>query len=264
MMELSKLSDIALRVAQEAGDVVLSGWRSRFSVEKKGRTDLVTQYDLASERHIRNRLSELSPGIPIVAEELGGVLSAGRRWVCDPIDGTTNFVHGHPIWSISVGLVEDGVPVAGAVVAPALRLEWSGWVGGGAKRCGVPCTVSRTPSIVDALVATGFPYDGRDIEPSNNFGSFIRVKRAVRAVRRCGSAAIDMCFTADGTYDAYWERHLKPWDVAAGAAILMAAGGRWTALDGGAPDLREGHLLSSNGLLHEALIPLILGGHRLE
>jgi myo-inositol-1(or 4)-monophosphatase len=259
MVELAQqLATIALQVAQEASEIAAAGWRQRPQAAKKAPADLVTEYDLSTERFIRSRLDELAPDFSVMAEEEGGAVGSGPAFYCDPIDGTTNFFHGHPFWAVSIGVVDGGMPIAGAVVAPALQTTWMGWQGGGALRNGERCCVSPTPSVGDALIATGFPLD-RSREPDNNFASFARVKRAARAVRRCGSAAIDCCLVADGTYDAYWERRLHIWDVAAGSAIALAAGGRLTALDGGPPNLERGHVLLSNGRVHDQLIPLVCG-----
>jgi myo-inositol-1(or 4)-monophosphatase len=178
-------------------------------------------------------------------------------WLVDPIDGTTNFVHGHPFWCVSIGLLERGEPVLGAVVAPALGSEWTGSRDGMAFKNGVRSHVSKTDRIEQSLLATGFPRD-RTTEPDNNFSSFVRVKKAVQGVRRCGSAAIDLCLVADGTYDAYWERKLNGWDLAAGAAIVLAAGGRLSDLAGGPARIESGEIVASNGRLHDAVVALIV------
>ena len=253
-----QLARIAHLVASEAAQLLQAGFRKHPAVREKGRADLVTEYDLESERWIRQRLAELTPEIPIVAEEQGGTAAPGEAptWYCDPLDGTTNYVHGHFFFCVSIGLCEAGVPVAGAVVAPALATHWLGWQGGPALRNGEPCHVSDTGELAHALVATGFPTDRRN-PATNNFSAFTRVKPEVRGVRRCGSAAIDLCLVADGTYDAYWERRLNAWDVMAGSALVLAAGGRVSALDGAAPDLSIGHVLASNGRIHEPLSVLI-------
>ncbi len=251
-----RLAELALRVAREAGALAARGYRQRPEVQLKGRTDLVTEYDHASERLVRQRLAELRPDGAVLGEEQGGQQQAGLVWCVDPIDGTTNFVHGHPFWCVSLGALVDGAPVAGAVVAPALGLEWLGAVGEGAWRNAERCEVSATEQLERALVATGFP-QARDRAPDNNFDAFVRVKQRVQGVRRCGSAALDLCLVADGTYDAYWERALQLWDVAAGAALVLAAGGRLTSLSGGAPALERGHLVASNGRLHEPLVSLV-------
>ncbi len=248
-------ASLALEVATEAGRLLLGGYRSRPTPTEKARRDLVTEFDLQSEALIVARLSAATPTLGLVAEERGGEAKE-RSWFCDPLDGTTNFVHGHPFWAVSIGLLEQGRPVAGAVVAPALGLTWVGYRGGPAKRAGEICHVSETTELEQALVATGFPPD-RETAPQNNLDTFARVKKVVRGVRRCGSAALDMCLVADGTYDGYWERRLNAWDLAAGAAVLLSAGGQLTALDGGEVDLTTGHLIASNGRVHAALQQLI-------
>jgi myo-inositol-1(or 4)-monophosphatase len=158
---------------------------------------------------------------------------------------------------VSIGLLDHELnAIAGAVVAPCVQLEWMGAIDSGAFRNGERCEVSPIDSLDQALVGTGFPTQ-RDVAPDNNFDAFFRVKRAAGAVRRCGSAAMDVCMVADGTYDAYWERKVHPWDLAAGAAIALAAGARVTALDGSRANLRVGHVLVSNGRIHEELLPLV-------
>ncbi len=247
---------LALEVASEAGSLLLGGYRKRPAPTEKAKNDLVTEFDIKSEALIVARLSAATPQLGVVAEESGGEQKP-LSWFCDPLDGTTNFVHGHPFWSVSIGLLRDGKPVAGAVVAPALGVHWLGYAGGPALRCGEPCRVSETTNLEQSLVATGFPPD-RQTAPANNLDTFVRVQKVVRGVRRCGSAAIDLCLVADGTYDAYWERRLHAWDVAAGAAVLQSAGGKLTALDGGPVDLAVGRLIASNGYVHGALQQLIM------
>lgn len=255
-------ASLALEVATEASALLLRGYRSRPLPTEKARRDLVTEFDLQSEALIVARLSAATPTFGLVAEERGGERRA-LSWFCDPLDGTTNFVHGHPFFAVSIGLLEDGKPLAGAVVAPALGLSWQAYRGGPAKRCvlagGRPdeiCHVSETSELEQALVATGFPPD-RQTAPQNNLDSFTRVKKVVRGVRRCGSAALDMCLVADGTYDAYWERRLNAWDLAAGAAMVLSAGGKLTSLSGGEVDLTTGHLIASNGRVHDSLQRLL-------
>ena len=251
----AEYATLALEVATAAGQLLLAGHRSRPTPTEKARRDLVTEFDLRSEALIVERLRQATPELGIVAEESGGEVKP-LSWFCDPLDGTTNFVHGHPFWSVSIGVLEQGRPVAGAVVAPSLGLHWTGFEGGRAERSGQLCRVSETSSLEESLVATGFPSD-RTTAPQNNLDSFARVKKVVRGVRRCGSAAIDMCLVADGTYDAYWERRLNAWDLAAGAAVALSAGGHITALDGGPVDLSVGHLIASNGRVHAALQTLL-------
>jgi myo-inositol-1(or 4)-monophosphatase len=260
---------MALLVAEEAATLVAAGHRSRPRHDEKAPRDLVTEFDRASERLLVARLASLSPGIPVVSEEASaqdqeGKGQPGLVWYVDPLDGTTNFVHGHPFWCVAVGLMEDDRPVAGAVVAPILALRWHGFVGPAGElrrtsfRNGAPCSVSATAELGEAMVATGFPAR-RDRAPDNNFDSFVAVKRVAQAVRRCGSAAIDLCMVADGTYDGYWERALHAWDTAAASAIVLGAGGTVTALDGGAPNYHVGHVVASNGLVQAALLAVLAG-----
>jgi len=251
------LARIALSVAKQAAELLSSGYRKRPAPTEKGRADLVTEYDLASEQLIRRLLAQATPEMSIVAEEQGGTVGPGQTWFCDPLDGTTNFVHGHPFFAVSIGVGEAGVPIAGAVVAPALATHWMGFRGGRAERNAVPCSVSETEKLEHALIATGFPPSDRVTSPDNNFESFLRIKPRVRGIRRCGSAALDLCLVADGTYDAYWERRLNSWDVMAGSAIVLAGGGRLSALHGGPPDLAIGHVLASNGRVHDELLALL-------
>jgi myo-inositol-1(or 4)-monophosphatase len=249
----AELLAVALAAAREAAALVHVAWRKHPRAERKGQSELVTEYDRNAERLLRDRLRHTS--CPIVGEEEGG--SSGGElaatWYVDPIDGTTNFVHGHPFYCVAVGLVAGATPLLGAVVAPALGLEWTGIVGGRALRNGEPCAVSRVERFSDALLATGFPYD-RAESADNNFDAFVAIKKRSQAVRRCGSAALDLCLVADGTYDGYWEKKLGPWDCAGGAAIVLAAGGRVSNYGGGPVDIRTGQLLATNGRIHEDLV----------
>lgn len=265
--ERADLARIALLVAEEAAALALGGYRNRPRADKKGQHDLVTEFDRSSEELVRARLASLAPGIPVIGEEGGGTPEPGRRglvWYVDPIDGTTNFVHGHPFWCVAVGLMEDDLPIAGAVVAPAIDVKWIGWVGesespeeeGYALRNGRRCRVSSVATLDAALVATGFPAN-RDRAPQNNFDSFVAVERICQAARCTGSAAIDLCMVADGTYDAYWYRKLSPWDTAGAGAILLAAHGVITALDGDEPNYHVGHIVASNGLVHDELLRVL-------
>ncbi|HSY20643.1 MAG TPA: inositol monophosphatase family protein [Polyangiaceae bacterium] len=247
--------EVALDAARAAGELAKKGWRKHPVSTHKGRIDLVTQFDLDSEKLLRERLG-LRTRFPVVGEEGGGERAkeaGGLTWYVDPIDGTTNFVHGHPFWCVSVGLFAGSTPVVGVVVAPSLGVEWLGIAGLHATRNGEVCTVSTVDSFRESLLATGFPYD-RHVSEDNNFDAFVAIKKQCQAVRRCGSAAIDMCFVADGTYDGYWEKKVKPWDVAAGSAIVLAAGGKVTDYEGKPSDLANGQMVATNGHIHGSLI----------
>lgn len=269
---LEAVLDVARRAAREAGAHAATGFRRDPDVELKGAIDLVTSFDRDAEVILRERLSEALP-FSIVGEEHGGAPDAIALYV-DPIDGTTNFVHGHPFWCVSIGLVAHGEPVLGVVLAPALGLELFGWVAADGARRAVrrsseaaimsaagappaiveePCRVSDVASLDRSLLATGFPYDRRT-SADNNFDAFVAIKQQCQAIRRCGSAALDLCLVADGTYDGYWERKLSPWDIAGGIALVRAAGGRVTDADGGAGYIASGHVVATNGAIHDALM----------
>lgn len=264
--DLAALVVIARDAAVAAGEVARRGFRRAVAVEHKGTVDLVTSYDRDSEALLRERLAATS--FPVFGEEGGGSIDPrapdATGFFVDPIDGTTNFVHGHPFWNVSVGLVIEGTPVLGAVVAPMLGLAWWGFVADDgtrmARRRAVlrrddaaeeeDCRVTATRAFEDCLFATGFPYDR---SANTNFDAFIAVKKRCQAVRRCGAAALDLCLVADGTYDGYWERRLSPWDLAAGVALVRAAGGRVTDLSGKDGVFALGDVIATNGVVHASL-----------
>ncbi len=254
--DLPNLLQSALAATRAAASFVAEGWRTHPATDhKRARVDLVTRFDRESETLLREALLRTTP-FPVVGEEAGGEPAPGAEaatWYVDPLDGTTNFVHGHPFWCVSVGLLAGGNPVLGVVVAPSLHVEWTGLAGDNAYRNGVRCEVSEVAHLDDALLATGFPYDRRTSD-DNNFETFAAIKRKCQAVRRCGSAAIDLCLVADGTYDGYWEKKLGPWDVAAGSAIALAARGRITDYAGRPADLTNGEVVATNGRIHDELV----------
>jgi myo-inositol-1(or 4)-monophosphatase len=262
--ELETILVTARSAAREAAALVHGGFRKHPVVEHKGAVDLVTSFDRDSETLLRDRLGAVF-AFDIVGEEQGGEWSdSAPAFFIDPIDGTTNFVHGHPFWCVSVGLVVAGQPVLGVVVAPSLGLEWYGYVADGDHRRAMrfawglvddeePCIVSGMTCFEDSLLATGFPYDRRT-SSENNFDAFVSIKQRCQAVRRCGSAALDLCLVADGTYEGYWERKLRPWDIAGGIAIVRGAGGRVTDFEAGAQSIPTGHVVATNGHIHEALL----------
>src|SRR5881628_1041822 len=228
------------------------------TVEKKSAIDLVTDVDVAVERRFRALIAERFPDHQILAEELGGAAAApsGPCWVFDPIDGTSNFAHGLPIFCASLALEIDGVAEVAAVYDPTRKELFTAERGGGAFLNGRPLRVSSAERLLDAMLVTGFPYDihSRVEEIVGLFAAFVG---QVRAVRRLGSAAIDLCYVAAGRMDGFWETDLKPWDIAGGALILEEAGGRVTDTDGRAFTSRGGHVLASNGRIHDAMLDVI-------
>lgn len=247
----------ALEIAEEAAALMREGFRAGVAVHKKGAIDLLTEYDLRVEEHVRARLRAAFPEHAIVGEEGQQQAVDGRPvWYVDPIDGTTNYAHGHPFFCVSIALWDEDGGRLGVVSAPALGVTWAAERGGGATRNGAPCRVSSRGELRDALCATGFPYD-RWTSAEDNLREFAAFLKRVRGIRRCGSAAIDLCLVADGTYDLYWEQKLNAWDMCAGAVIMAAAGGTLSGYEGEPADPRSGRLVASNGLLHAAALEVL-------
>jgi myo-inositol-1(or 4)-monophosphatase len=248
----------AIEAVVRAGDTMMARFGGDLQVDKKGVIDLVTEVDVAIERMFRTLIAERFADHAVLAEELGGSQPApgGPCWVFDPIDGTTNFAHGLPIFCASVALEIDGLAEVAAVYDPTRRELFTAERGGGAFLNGRPLHVSAARELVDAMLVTGFPYDVHDRveEIVGLFGAF--VGRA-RAVRRLGSAAIDLCYVAAGRMDGFWESDLKPWDIAGGALIVAEAGGRVTDMAGGPFTSRAGNVLATNDLLHQGMLDVI-------
>jgi myo-inositol-1(or 4)-monophosphatase len=219
----------AVEAVVRAGDLMLERFGTDVRIDMKGSIDLVTEVDLAIEREFRSRIAERFPEHKVLGEEMGGSPTApeGPCWVFDPIDGTTNFAHGLPIFCSSLALEVDGVAEVAAVYDPTRRELFTAERGGGAFLNGKPMRVSSSATLLEAVLVTGFPYDvhSRVAEIVGLFGEF--VGRA-RAVRRLGSAAIDLCYVAAGRLDGFWERDLNAWDIAGGALLVTEAGGTIT------------------------------------
>jgi myo-inositol-1(or 4)-monophosphatase len=248
----------AIEAVVRAGQLQMAHFGRIFQIDKKGTIDLVTEVDVAVERMFRALIAERFPDHQVLAEEMGGAAAVppGPCWVFDPIDGTTNYAHGVPIFCASLALEIDGVAEVAAVYDPNRQELFTAERGGGAFLNGVPLHVSAAERLVDALLVTGFPYDvhARVEEVVGLFGAFVG---QARAVRRLGSAAIDLCWVAAGRMDGFWEADLKPWDVAGGALVVAEAGGRVTGSDGSPFTSRGGHVLASNGHLHAAMLEVI-------
>ncbi len=247
----------AAGLAREAGALLLAGFGGGHQVVYKGEIDIVTEADRASEDFLVERLRAAFPAHSIMTEEGGG--HAGDSpftWVMDPLDGTTNFAHGFPFFCVSIALARDGDPLCGAVYDPVRDELYTALKGGGSFLNGRRLTVSTVDDLGKSLLATGFPYDIRRSSETNleNFAAF-----AVRsqAIRRAGSAALDLCYVAAGRFDGYWELKLRPWDMAAGVLILGEAGGRVSDLQGGPWHLKVPGLVASNGLIHQTMLDVI-------
>jgi myo-inositol-1(or 4)-monophosphatase len=275
--------DFARTLAQEGAQILREahGRLNERTIEVKGRRDLVTDVDRRIEELLARRIGAACPDDAILGEE--GVRRAGRSgrvWVIDPLDGTTNFVHGHPMVCVSLALAEAyaGPPDAsaqldagasgffapgelprvrlGVVAAPVLGEVFWGELGAGAFVNGRRLRVSATTDLADSLVATGFAYRMNELRNSN-LDNFSRLALCARGVRRGGSAALDLCYVACGRFDAFWEPYLKPWDVAAAMLFVREAGGRVTDFAGGDRALEGVEVLASNGALHDAVRELL-------
>ena len=245
--------EVALAAARAAGEILRSKFGREQAVRYKGEVDPVTEVDEQAEEKIGGMLRGAFPDYGILAEE-GGARSGGgeHRWIVDPIDGTVNFAHGLPAFCVSIALERAGEVVLGVVHDPMGRETFVGERGAGATLNGRPIRVSETEELIRALVATGFPYD-RDTMPAvlELFGRFAVL---TQGMRRIGSAALDLCYVAAGRLDAYYERGVKPWDIAAGALILEEAGGKVTDFRGEGLDPGALEIVASNTVLHPSIV----------
>ncbi|HWQ55230.1 MAG TPA: inositol monophosphatase family protein [Bryobacteraceae bacterium] len=245
--------EIAAGIAREAGALLARYFERRVAVERKGEYDLVTEADRASEALVVERLRTHYPGHAIVAEEGGGIESASEyRWYVDPLDGTTNFAHGYPVFNVTLGLERAGEPIAGVVYDPIRDEMFTAERAGGAYLNNHRIRVSSTRRVAEALLSTGFPNHQRS--GNYNIHFYHQLAMATHGVRRSGSAAIDLAYVACGRLDGFWEFGLKPWDLAAGRLIVAEAGGRYTDMDGQPHHIGSAHLLADNGLIHDELL----------
>lgn len=248
----------AIEAALAAGRVQKRHFRSAFDIQKKGAIDLVTEIDLQVEREFRALIAERFPDHTVLGEEGGdtgdtSVSTSRYRWIIDPIDGTTNYAHGLAIFCVSIALEVDGRTALGVVYDPMAGELFTAERGGGARLNGEPIRVTACDSIGDALLCTGFPYTVRE-KPGHLIAGFAEFLRVSQAVRRLGSAALDLCYVAAGRFDGFYEEALKSWDVAAGALIVEEAGGRVSGSAGESFTPHAGHIVASNGHLHAVML----------
>jgi len=241
-------------IAREAGRLLMGYLARHVTIEYKGEVDLVTEADRASEKLIVERLRARWPEHGIVAEEgTRSEMDAEYRWYVDPLDGTTNFAHGYPVFCVSIALVrQDGQLAVGVLYDPTRDEMFAAERGLGAKLNGQPIQVSQTEALAESILGTGFPSHKRHKNPNIHFYHQITLRS--HGVRRAGSAALDLANVASGRYDGFWEFNLNPWDTAAGVLLVQEAGGTVTRFDGSAFRLDSREVLASNGLIHQELV----------
>jgi myo-inositol-1(or 4)-monophosphatase len=244
-------------IAREAGALLLHYFHQKLKIEYKGEADLVTAADRASETLIRERVSAQFPSHDVLGEEQGLKDSGSEyRWYVDPLDGTTNFAHSYPVFSVSLALERrsagSACRIAAVIYDPTRDELFSAEQGKGARLNGEPIQVSKVSELKECLVATGFPSHKRHQNPNIYF--YHQITLRTHGVRRAGSAALDLCSVACGRFDGFWEFNLNPWDTAAGVLIIEEAGGKVTRFDGSPFQIDSRETLASNGPVHEALL----------
>jgi myo-inositol-1(or 4)-monophosphatase len=245
--------DAAIEIAREAGQLLLAHRGAGF--ELKGDYDLVTAADRASEQLVIKRLREKFPSHGIIAEEGGRAeMESDLRWYVDPLDGTTNFAHGYPLWNVTLALALHDEVIAGVVYDPLNRELFAAERGAGARLNGAPIRVSKTLRLNDALVATGFP--SRKRHQNVNIHFYYQLAMMTHGVRRGGSAALDLAYTACGRLEAFWEFGLNPWDMAAGTLLVEEAGGNVSGMASEPFDLHGRYVLADNGRIHQEILQL--------
>ncbi|MBI4456178.1 MAG: inositol monophosphatase [Acidobacteria bacterium] len=254
------LLEVASAAARLAGSVLESNFGKALQVKKKtSAIDLVTDMDVKSEQIIVDYIARHFPGHAILAEESSHVDADKEsiyKWIIDPLDGTTNYAHGYPVYCVSIAIEVNGVVVAGAIYGPPLKEMFTAIRGEGTRLNGREVHVSVVADLGEALTVTGFPYDVR-IPPHTNLEYFARFLKTARAVRRDGSAALNLAYVAAGRFDGFWELKLRPWDIAAGILMVQEAGGKVTNFRGAEIDVYQSQILASNGKIHEQMLELL-------
>jgi len=256
-MTKTELLSFAEAVAREAGALLRERFGTRLDVRHKGRINLVTEVDLLAEQCIRRQIQAHFPDHSILAEEEGLTETASAfRWIVDPLDGTTNYAHGYPFFSVAIAVEQHGEIIVGVVYDPLRNELFSAAKGQGAYCNGQPLHVSDVTSLDQALLVTGFPYNVKSSLQKNldHFSAFLDV---AQAIRRDGSAALDLAYVAAGRFDGFWELNLAPWDMAAGSLLVTEAGGQVTAFGGQAFSPYVPEIVASNGHIHAAMCQVL-------
>jgi myo-inositol-1(or 4)-monophosphatase len=252
--------DFIVSMARDAGKIIAEKFGRSIEITYKGDINIVTDVDVAAEKLIIDRIMRNHPDHSILTEESGCPTKLGREesdwcWIIDPLDGTTNFAHGYPVFAVSIGLENKGKVIAGAVYDPLRDEMFAAERGKGTTLNGKTVKVSEVNKLNNAMVCTGFPYNVR--EKSNFERHFVNFIMNSQAVRRDGSAARDLAYVACGRFDGFWEEGLHPWDVAAGLVLVEEAGGKITQFDGSPIDIYSPPVVASNNLLHHEMIRVL-------
>jgi myo-inositol-1(or 4)-monophosphatase len=254
---VSEYLNIAERAAREAGRFLAERFRGSLKIEKKGQVNLVTDVDRQSEELLKRIILSEFPDHGFKAEEGTETGSDSEYlWLVDPLDATTNYAHGFPIYCVAIALLKDGEIITGCIYNPNLDECFTAERGKGAFLNGDRIVVSKTENLDDSLLATGFPYDIRESD-DNNLKEFAAFATSARAVRRAGSAALDAAYVACGRFDGFWEFKLAPWDIAAGILLIKEAGGKVSSWTGEECDFFKGEILASNGLVHTQMLDVL-------
>ena len=254
MESMKEYLSFATAVAGEAGLLLKNHLDDHHAIDFKGEIDIVTEADRMSEELILSAIRRRYPGHDILSEESAATLNGSSyRWIVDPLDGTTNYAHGYPVFCVSIALEREGEVCMGVVFNPMLDEMFTTEKGRGAYLNGRRLVVSGNALLSRSLLATGFPYDIRESK-DNNINYFIEMARKVQAIRRAGSAALDLAYVAAGRFDGFWELKLKPWDTAAACLLVRESGGVVTDLFGSPFELQSPHVLASNGALHDDMM----------
>ncbi len=251
---MQKMKDFAVNLAQEAGALLMKKFDQSLEIHYKGDINLVTEADKMSENLIIAAIRQNFPDHGILSEESPAILDgSSMRWIIDPLDGTTNYAHGYPVFCVSMALEKDGRIILGVIYDPTRQDTFVAVRGKGAYLNGKRLAVSATPDLNRSLLATGFPYDIRESK-ENNLNYFNVMAKEVQAIRRAGAAALDIAYVAAGRFDGFWELKLQPWDMAAGCLLVEEAGGKITDIMGSCWNILSPNILVSNGGIHEQMI----------
>jgi myo-inositol-1(or 4)-monophosphatase len=257
---MDKVLEFAVDVAFESGKIQKEHFQQAHTIRHKGEIDIVTEVDVKCQERIIELISARYPDDLIIAEEKENILHGdGNRWIVDPIDGTTNYAHGYPFFCTSIAYEVQGSVMCGVVYNPIHDELFFARTGEGAFLNGRQVQVSEVDRLKQSLLVTGFPYDINS-NSENNVDHFVAFLHRAQAIRRDGSAALNLCYVAAGRFDGFWELKLNPWDTAAGVLIAKEAGGVVTSFDGAPFDIYKGRIVASNGCIHDDILR-VLAGH---